>query len=121
MRARAEIFNNASQKRPSPAPADESESKRQRTGAMSAEPVLNIATLDPAVTHSLAEVFSLTQDAAIKSVHVPDLVVSSLAARISIRTIVGLDAALLDRAIGVSGPVTSISTNTLADSCLGDP
>ncbi|KAH7026468.1 uncharacterized protein B0I36DRAFT_376223 [Microdochium trichocladiopsis] len=99
MRARADIFDNAGRKRMVPVPAEDGDSKRQRTANMSAEPVLNIAPLDPAVTHSLADVFALTQDTAIKSVHVPDLVAASLAARISIRTISGLDAGLLDKAL----------------------
>lgn len=102
MRARTDIFDNAGRKRMVPVPAEDADPKRQKMANLSAEPVLNIGPLDPAVTHSLGDVFTLTRDAAIKSVHVPDLVAATLAARISIRTITGLDASLLDKAISVS-------------------
>ncbi len=102
MRSRAEIFDGASRKR-ALAEQGDSEAKRQRTAAVSSQPILQITPLTPG-PHTLAEVFALTQNEGLRSFNVGTVVPASLAAKISVTTIARLDAGILEQAISVGLP-----------------
>ncbi|RYP49961.1 hypothetical protein DL768_004396 [Monosporascus sp. mg162] len=98
MRSRAEILDGASRKRALAEQESASETKRQRTAAVSAQPQLQITPLTPG-PHTLAEVFTLTQNEGLKNFNVGAVVPAPLAAKISVATIARLDAGILEQAI----------------------
>lgn len=100
MRSRAEAFDESSRKRALVEPDPGLETKRQRTAPVTAEPQLIITPLSPG-PHSLAEVFTLTQNEGLKGFDVGSAVPAELAAKISITTIARLEDGLLERAISV--------------------
>lgn len=102
MRSRAEVLDGTSRKRALVEQADP-EAKRQRVVPVSAQPILQITPLTPG-SHTLAEVFALTQNAGLKNFNVSAVVPPSLAAKISVNTIARLDARILEQAISVSPP-----------------
>lgn len=103
MRSRAEVFEGANRKRALVEQAD-SDAKRQRTATVSTQPILQITPLT-AGPHTLAEVFTLTQNDGLKSFNVAAAVPASLAAKISVTTISRLDAGILEQAISVRLPL----------------
>lgn len=102
MRSRAEIFDDASRKRPL---VDQhgvayGDAKRQRLGAeASAAERAQIPPLGPG-PHTLAEVFSLTSNVLLQGFDAT-LVSAPLATKISVATLSRVDPAALDRAIEV--------------------
>ncbi|KAI1379557.1 hypothetical protein F4677DRAFT_409675 [Hypoxylon crocopeplum] len=98
MRSPAEIFDEGSRKRALPEQADGLDAKRQRTGTVSPLPQVEITPLKPG-PHTLAEVFTFTNNEGLKGFNAGDNVPAPLAARISVTTISRIDPQLLDRAI----------------------
>lgn len=98
MQSRAEVFDGASRKR---ALTDQEglDAKRQRVEP--SQPELQITPLKPG-PHSLADVFTFTQNEGLRTFDV-SLVPAPLAAKISVMTIARVDPKLLDMAINV-GP-----------------
>jgi symplekin len=100
-RSRAEIFDETGRKRTMVEQSAPVEVKRQRIGPMmSTQPQVEITPLKPGV-HTLAEVFTFTNNDGLKKFNVSDNIPAPLAAIISIRTIAQLDTELLERAIDV--------------------
>ncbi|KAK3953167.1 hypothetical protein QBC32DRAFT_210791 [Pseudoneurospora amorphoporcata] len=99
MRSRDEIFNEANRKRalPEQAAAGHGDVKRQKTEAAAPQPPLRIQPLAPG-PHTLAEVFSLTNNTGLQGFDVT-VVPAPLTARINIRTLASLDQGQLDLAI----------------------
>ncbi|KAI1093063.1 hypothetical protein F5B19DRAFT_451914 [Rostrohypoxylon terebratum] len=98
MRSRAEIFDEGNRKRAMAEQVDGQDSKRQRTGATSSNPQIEITPLKPG-PHTLADVFTFTNNDGLKHFSVGDNVPAPLAAKISVTTIARVDPQLLDRAI----------------------
>ncbi|KAI2466228.1 hypothetical protein F4781DRAFT_406363 [Annulohypoxylon bovei var. microspora] len=98
MRSRAEIFDEGNRKRAMAEQADGQDTKRQRTGTISSSPQIEITPLKPG-PHTLADVFTFTNNDGLKHFNVGDNVPASLAAKISVTTIARIDSQLLDRAI----------------------
>ncbi|KAI1168475.1 mRNA cleavage and polyadenylation specificity factor complex subunit [Nemania serpens] len=97
-RSRAEILDETARKRPMVDQAGAVEVKRQRTGTLSTRPQIEITPLEPGV-HTLAEVFTFTNNDGLKKFNVSDTIPAPLAAKISVRTIAQLDPEILQRAI----------------------
>ena len=99
--ARMELFDEASRKRalPEQAAAGPVEVKRQKTEAAAPQPPLRIQPLTPG-PHTLAEVFSLTNNPGLQVFDVTN-VPAPLTARINVRTLASLDQGQLDLAINV--------------------
>ncbi|KAL7628005.1 hypothetical protein AAE478_002201 [Parahypoxylon ruwenzoriense] len=107
MRSRAEIFDEGSRKRALAEQSDGLDTKRQRTGTLP-HPQIEISPLKPG-PHSLADVFTFTNNEGVKHFNVGDNIPADLAAKISVTTISRLDPQLLDRAIqGVRDRLTSL-------------
>lgn len=98
MQARAEISEGANRKRALIDQADGLDAKRQRMGP--AQPEFQITPLK-AGPHSLADIFTFTQNEGLRNFDV-SLVPAALAAKISVNTIARLDPQILDRALAVS-------------------
>ncbi|KAI1197944.1 mRNA cleavage and polyadenylation specificity factor complex subunit [Nemania serpens] len=98
VRSRAEILDETVRKRPMIDQAGAVEVKRQRTGTLSTQPQIEITPLEPGV-HTLAEVFTFTNNDGLKKFNVSDTIPAPLAAKISVRTIAQLDPEILQRAI----------------------
>ncbi|KAI1077081.1 hypothetical protein F5B20DRAFT_572410 [Whalleya microplaca] len=98
MRSRAEIYDESSRKRAMAEQADGSNAKRQKTGTLPSQPQPEITPLKPG-PHTLAEIFTFTNNEGVKNFNVSDNVPASLAAKISVTTIARLDSQFLDRAI----------------------
>ncbi|KAK3355083.1 hypothetical protein B0H65DRAFT_416918 [Neurospora tetraspora] len=98
-RSRLEIFDEANRKRalPEQAAAGYGDVKRQKTEAAAPQPPLRIQPLAPG-PHTLAEVFSLTNNTGLQGFDVT-LVPAPLTARINVRTLASLDQGQLDLAI----------------------
>lgn len=101
IRSRTEIFNEAHRKRGPPEPLDVLEAaKRQKLGAAVAAPVnLVIPPLSPG-PHTLAELFTITQDKGL--VFDVSQIPEDLVASIGVALISQLDEGLLKQAITVS-------------------
>ncbi|KAI0160990.1 hypothetical protein GGR52DRAFT_562481 [Hypoxylon sp. FL1284] len=109
MRSRAEIFDEGNRKRALVEQADGMDSKRQRTSPVSS-PQIEISPLSPG-PHTLADVFTFTNNEGLKGFNAAALVPAPLAAKISVTTIARVDAQLLDRAIqGVRDRLTTLFT-----------
>ncbi|KAK9418133.1 putative Symplekin/Pta1 N-terminal domain-containing protein [Seiridium unicorne] len=93
--ARAEMQEGTSRKRAMTETADGIEAKRQRTAPNL--PDLQITPLPPG-PHSLADIFTFTQNEGLRNFDVA-LVPATLAAKVSVNTIARIDPHLLDRAI----------------------
>lgn len=100
MRSRAEIFDEGSRKRALVEQADGQDTKRQRTGTVSAHPQVEITPLS-AGPHTLADIFTFTSNEGLKNFNAGDNIPAPLAAKISVTTIARIDPQLLDRAIQV--------------------
>ncbi|KAI0007070.1 hypothetical protein F4779DRAFT_593542 [Xylariaceae sp. FL0662B] len=98
MRSRAEVFDESNRKRALVEQVDGSNAKRQKTGTLPSQPQPEISPLKPG-PHSLAEIFTFTNNEGLKNFNVGENVPASLAAKISVTTIARLDAQFLDRAI----------------------
>ncbi|KAK3496966.1 uncharacterized protein B0T23DRAFT_309331 [Neurospora hispaniola] len=98
-RSRLEIFDEANRKRalPEQAAAGYGDVKRQKTEGVAPQPPLRIQPLAPG-PHTLAEVFSLTNNTGLQGFDVT-VVPTSLTARINVRTLASLDQGQLDMAI----------------------
>ncbi|KAI0484895.1 hypothetical protein GGR56DRAFT_616038 [Xylariaceae sp. FL0804] len=108
MRSAAELFNDTGRKRALVEQPDAVEAKRQRIGAVSTQPQIEIVPLKPG-PHRLAEVFTLTSNEGLKNFNVGETIPAPLAAKISVRTIAHLDTQLLDAAIhGVRKRLTAL-------------
>ncbi|KAI1206454.1 uncharacterized protein F4807DRAFT_439250 [Annulohypoxylon truncatum] len=109
MRSRAEIFDEGNRKRTMAEQADGQDTKRQRTGTTSSNPQVEITPLKPG-PHTLADVFTFTNNDGLKRFNVGDNVPAPLAAKISVTTIARVDQQLLDRAIqGVRDRLTALN------------
>lgn len=100
MRSRAEIFDEGRAKRALAEPTDGLDAKRQRTGAVSSRPQIEITPLKPG-PHTLADIFTYTKNDGLKNFNVSENVPAALAARVSVTTIARIDPQLLERAIQV--------------------
>lgn len=100
VRSRAEILDETARKRPMVGQAGAVEVKRQRTGTLSTQPQIEITPLEPGV-HTLAEIFTFTNNDGLKKFNVSETIPAPLAAKISVRTITQLDPEILQRAIDV--------------------
>ncbi|KAI0402044.1 mRNA cleavage and polyadenylation specificity factor complex subunit [Xylaria palmicola] len=98
VRSRAEIFDENGRKRAMVDQAGAVEAKRQRTATLSTQPQIEITPLKTGA-NTLAEVFTFTNNDALKKFSVSDTIPAPLAAKISVRTIAQLDAGILQRAI----------------------
>ncbi|KAI1190022.1 mRNA cleavage and polyadenylation specificity factor complex subunit [Nemania serpens] len=98
VRSRAEILDETARKRPMVGQAGAVEVKRQRTGTLSTQPQIEITPLEPGV-HTLAEIFTFTNNDGLKKFNVSETIPAPLAAKISVRTITQLDPEILQRAI----------------------
>ncbi|OTA94276.1 hypothetical protein M434DRAFT_394830 [Hypoxylon sp. CO27-5] len=108
IRSRAEIFDEGSRKRAPPEQADGLDPKRQRTGTVSSHPQIEITPLKPG-PHSLADIFTFTNNDGLRRFNVGENVPVALAAKISVTTIARIDPQLLDRAIqGVRDRLTAL-------------
>ncbi|KAK3398070.1 hypothetical protein B0T20DRAFT_355674 [Sordaria brevicollis] len=98
-RARTELLEEASRKRALPVEAVTSpgDAKRQKTEAAAPQPPLKIQPLAPG-PHTLAEVFSLTNNAGLQAFDVTN-VPAPLTARIAVKTLGSIDQGQLDLAI----------------------
>lgn len=127
MRARDEIFNEANRKRalPEQTAAGYGDAKRQKTEAAAApQPPLRIQPLAPG-PHTLAEVFSLTNNPGLHGFDVT-VVPAPLTARINVRTLASLDQGQLDLAINVSFQLSFFcfvfsKRSTDVDTIIGSP
>ncbi|KAI1460320.1 hypothetical protein F4805DRAFT_390429 [Annulohypoxylon moriforme] len=109
MRSRAEIFDEGNRKRAMAEQADAQDPKRQRTGNTASNPQIEITPLKPG-HHTLADVFTFTNNDGLKRFNVGDNVPAPLAAKISVTTISRIDQQLLDRAIqGVRDRLTALN------------
>ncbi|KAI0025375.1 hypothetical protein F4780DRAFT_768252 [Xylariomycetidae sp. FL0641] len=98
MRSRAEVFDETSRKRALAEQTEAAEAKRQRIAAVSTQPQVEITPLGPG-PHTLANIFTLTNNEGLKNFSVADVVPAPLAAKISVRTIGQLDTRILERAV----------------------
>ncbi|KAI5865159.1 hypothetical protein GGS23DRAFT_412070 [Durotheca rogersii] len=97
VRLRAEIFDEGGRKRAMAEHADGLDAKRQRIATVS-HPQIEISPLKPG-PHSLAEVFTFTNNDGLKHFNVGENIPADLAAKISVLTISRLNPQLLERAI----------------------
>lgn len=103
MRTRTEIFDEATRKRAAPEPANGADlAKRQRTGVAppSAPQSIRVPPLTPG-QHSIAELFTVTGDEALKAFDVGQLP-EDLVVKISVIILSRIDSNLFDQAIEVS-------------------
>lgn len=116
MRTMADIFDNSGHKRPlEPPPQDEYEAKRQRLSPAQ----IQIPPLGPG-PHSLADVFTLIDNSALKNFDISQ-VPAPLVARIAVTTLSRLDPQVLSKAVDgirdrldalASAPVVELNPNT---------
>ncbi|KAH8675421.1 hypothetical protein BX600DRAFT_546236 [Xylariales sp. PMI_506] len=95
MQSRADIFDGASRKRAMMEQADGAGAKRQRTEPEQME--IQITPLGPG-PHSLADIFTFTQNEGLRNFDV-SLVPAALVAKLSVNIVAHLDSGLLDRAV----------------------
>jgi hypothetical protein len=101
MRARAELSEDASRKRPADQAAISADPKRQKIEG--GVPQFEIPPLGPG-PHSLAGVFTLTNNLGLQGFDVTQLP-ANLAAKISVMTLAGVDQQVLDFTVNVSARV----------------
>jgi symplekin len=100
MRSRNDIFDEASRKRGAPEPTDGLDSaKRQKLGAQvaNAAPKFHVPPLAPG-THTIAELFTVTGDEALKAFDVAQLS-EDLVVKIGITILQRIDAETLNQAV----------------------
>lgn len=95
MHTRAEIFEGASRKRALTGQTEELDVKRQRMGPAQAEFIIPPLKAGP---HTLADIFTITQNDGLKTFDVSSVPVD-LASKISVNTIAMIDHKILERAI----------------------
>jgi symplekin len=102
MRSRADIFDEASRKRGPPEPTDGLDpAKRQKLGAqvINAAPKFYVPPMTPG-PHSIAELFTVTGDEALKAFDV-SMLSENLVVKIGITILQRIDADTLNQAIDV--------------------
>jgi symplekin len=105
MRSRNDIFDEASRKRGAPEPTDGLDSaKRQKLGAQvaNAAPKFHVPPLTPG-THTIAELFTVTGDEALKAFDVAQLS-EDLVVKIGITILQRIDADTLNQAVEACNP-----------------
>lgn len=108
MRTKSDIFDEVSRKRGPPEPTDGLDaSKRQKLGAQIAPspPKFHVPPLTPG-PHSIAELFTVTPDEALKAFDVA-LLSEELVVKIGITILRRLDADTLNQAVEVSAVIVS--------------
>lgn len=104
MRSKTEIFDEANRKRGPPEPVDGLDAaKRQKFGAQVTSPApnrLHIPSLSPG-NHTIAELFTITTDEALKGFDVA-LLSEELVVTISITILQKIDTSTIEQAISVS-------------------
>ncbi|KAF4968481.1 hypothetical protein FSARC_4126 [Fusarium sarcochroum] len=106
MRTMAEIFDESGRKRPlEPAPQDDYDAKRQRLSPAQ----IQVPPLGPG-THSLADVFTLIDNSALKNFDIAQ-VPAPLVARIAVTTLARLDPQVLAKAVdGIRGRLDALAS-----------
>lgn len=111
MRSRAEILDDTGRKRAlaEQQAAAYGDAKRQRMEPSSAQ--FQITPLTPGVPHSIADIFTIATDPAVRGFHAEQLT-ADMAMRISLAVMAGTDSQTFDRAISVSCSNSHLSRNT---------
>lgn len=113
LRSRTEIFDEASRKRGPPEAADGMDpAKRQKLGLPAPAPKIHIHPLAPG-PHTIAELFTVTTDEALKTFDVAQLS-EDLVVKIGVTILQRMDADMLNQAVEVSMQIVScISSNII--------